>query len=678
MFCFFSATCLLFIHLVAGGDPTLADADEWWRDHGGQAAKPFLERMNPDSPAALRIFDLSMKQFRERYQFHLMRKWSEEFEAKSPDSALGIQALAWRVWMLPDDFHSPEETQTLMDRLANTNQRNVWRQLVAAFPDDLSAILALRLLGESERPPKGLPDSWKQVETGLPETGVASYVRLQRGDEFAENGEWERAVDCWLSGLERYPVSWERPGWVDRAKDGLRLIGNEVQADILSTGNSETVGNLVKFRQALVLDRGRESVEALRILEDLANQPQTPERGFPPELKVLTEAHASRIRAKLGRSTQEGRLLDAIAAARGHELGELLRQGAAISATSEAFSSSLFGIAQLRADRGQMKEAVEIWKVLAVHSQDQEEWAAQSFRRLLEAYWHRVEVLQRLWGGDSEDPVERDYFSPAENHRMEGLLRTLRQALAEAETFAASASYSQATVDLASVIYDLSARLGTGARSNDLFLRYSRQCDPETWARLAETARLYDPDEAVAILQIGAGSPETGDAARDEDLLSLLDRQERFVEAARVARALAEEASGTDDAQEAWQKVALLEYKAGDYKSAETTLSQVLAGMEPGTPDHDRNTRLLVFARFRRGMHREAREVLDTLRESTNFNRTQHEELRLVRAYTFLHSQEYGNAVREIEGILADTPSRTVRKKASQLLERLQATDSGR
>ena len=657
------ASIVFAIALTAASFPTaLEDVEPWFDSRTDEEIWESLMGGDPNHASSVRLLDLSLGRFRTLDQVYLFKKWSEHFESSRPATALGLQALAWRDWMAPERLQDEEYSARLRERMTRERYNEEWGQLAKAFPNEISGVLAARLLATGS---EKLPPVLEEIRAAWPDSGVSAFLRLRDGTSFAREGDGERAVDAWLEGIERYPVDWERAEWVERIVQGLRGLGHGVQATIVADGGAEDLRRLVRFRAAVSLARDEKSEEAREQLQGLLDDPETPDA-----LKDLCQGRLMFLDSAAESVASGKKFLAALAGANYEGLHSALAQSE-FSTPSKELAEGILSIANLRFDQGQIREAVLIWENVAERFPQGSMGAVRASGHLLEAHWRRIEAIRALTAAFPNERIDR-LFAPLESSREQRVLEELDAVLERAEIAAASSSFSAPLLDLLDSLYRIHANLGRPHRPGNLFLAQARRGAGEERAILAERAQVHRPEEAIAILQIESGTAEESlDPEQKEILLALYEEKGQYKEAAAVARALAEEASGTPLAEKAWYKTAWLEYKSGDYRSSEKTLEELLPQQEPGTVEQAETHRLLALSNYQSGDYEDARGYFDTALESGLLGKGDREELALLNAYSYLYRQEYNDARARLESILASNPSRVMERRVNRLVQQL-------
>jgi tetratricopeptide (TPR) repeat protein len=627
---------------------------------------------------ALRLLDLTLEQFIVRKQSYLFLKWTGDLENLRPGAALGMEALAWRAWMHPAKGEAPLDLERLDRALEGAQYEAVWRTLFTSFPNDVSGVLALRLAGaKAERDPgSGLPRIWVDVRSASPETGLAAFVNLMEGLALAERGAWAEAVDSWLAGIEHHPLEWEMSAWLARVREGLLLhLGESVQAGVLDKPSAINLKGLRLFRSAAALERSEDLQGAFHSLEALSREiDQNPDQ-FHPGLAALARTSLSRLRIKVGEAREEDRLLTSLETAEGEELQSILSQCALPSSATPSLAARFLDAAQLRLDRNEVPAAMAIWRKLAEDCQDQPEMAAPAFSQLLSAHWKRLAALEAI--ASSNTPLETEVFQPLGGALLDQARADFETQLQKGEDYAQRCRYSKPAMRLALLLYDLNTKLGQADKPHDLLVHLARSATPSARSVLAKEAQRFRPGEAVAILEMaGATLAEASPSSRTPSpgLLHLLEEQNQFERAAEIARALAEAASGTSQAGEAWFKAASLEYKAADYPTAEKTLEDLLNKQSPQEREYAQTAQLLAKTRFHRGDYPRARDLFDQLMENQFLGQKEREDLALLKVNSLLYSQDYDEAMREIEKFRSQNPSRSLEHRLDLLADRLEQT----
>lgn len=654
---------LLIASLVASVTPAnLGDVEPWFNSLTDQEIWESLERTDPNHPASIRLLDLTLARFRSREQSFLFMKWAEYFENLRPGTALSLHALAWQAWMKPEHLRDSDDLEQIERRLESENHSKVWDEIIASFPNDISGVLAARLLVSRSNT---IPEGVRGIRSASPESGVAALLALVEGDEFAKTQDWENAVNSWLEGILHYPLDWEIEEWVTRIKNGILHSGHGVQARIAQDFSKENLQRLRRYREALSMARKGDE-EAAK--EELINLIDDPKSGA--ELKSLCHAHWILLGGSDKGTPSDRELIWALANAPDSDIQSHLEKLES-STSSNSLPNDILSIASYRFDQGDIRGANALWGYLVDEFPAESMIAAEAYHHLVDVSWARLEAIRGIRSSFSNEEFDA-FFAQSEAAQEDKARRELENVLERSEIFAASGTYSDSLLNLMTSLYKVYANLGRPNRPRTLFLLHAKQVSADSRLALVRQAQLFRPDEAIAILGIDSGSTETSlPSDQNQVLLNLYEEEGRYQEAATVARAIAQEASGTVHEQEAWYKTAWLEYKAADYRSSKSTLEDLLPQQEPGTVQHTETNRLLGLANYQIGDYEGARTHFDAALESGLLEKGKQEELALLYAYSHMYRQEYSFARARLESILADNPSRIMARRVNQIIQQL-------
>jgi len=132
-------------------------------------------------------------------------------------------------------------------------------------------------------------------------------------------------------------------------------------------------------------------------------------------------------------------------------------------------------------------------------------------------------------------------------------------------------------------------------------------------------------------------------------------KKEEYAGAAKVAREIAEDTSGSVEAARAWYDAVDLCYKAKDYASAIEIGEQLMA--TDGLPGHLATSleRLMVLVYYRYGEYEKSLALMDELKANGALERENRTEFAQMRPYCLLCQQDYEEALVACRNVLQDS-----------------------
>ncbi|NUN96961.1 MAG: hypothetical protein HUU16_12375 [Candidatus Omnitrophica bacterium] len=567
-----------------------------------------------------------------------------------------------------------EPSTPTLPSLQSGEYEDLWRQLLRARPNDVSGILSLRLLAaemsEGERP--GFLATLRQTYSG---TLVERAIDLEEISPAMAASDWERAADLLLRGLADWPFEWETPRRIESLRTTLAdRLGERLQAEILSVPSKSNLNALRSLRDGLRLEREERKEQASAALSRLREELQAHPNDYHKNLSALLEPALSRLRVALGNPTPEDRIVQSVQEAPLDHLPALLVSAASLFTSTPTLPARFLWVARARIARDEIREALAVLEALQIQPRRESAVTAGAWRESLALLDRRWKAMQALTGEISGERFEGVLLEPLERPLRERARGELELCLERASGFIREASYSPEAEKLALSIREAYEGLGGSEKAQGLLLHLAESANREQRERLATSAERFSPEEAIAILQLRDTSQteRVGESlATSRELLALLEGKGDFAGAAKVAHALALEASGTEEYPEALFKAASLDFRSEDYPKAEETLSNLLKSQDPKSPEYARTANLLSKTKYNRGDYAEARRLFEQLSENPNLTQAERENLSLLRLQTLLYALDYQKTLEEIQRLRETRPSRDLARQLDLLEQRI-------
>ncbi len=658
------ASSVLFAVMLVTTIPTDWEEIPPWVDSSTQAEIwESLENCDPTDPRSIRVLDLTLEEFRSRTQYYLLLRWSRHFENNYPGTPLGCHALAWRCLMLPEGMRDKEDLRTLEQTVRETSDVRQWLDLLKRFPNDITGIMAGKLAFLSDS--KDVNLEIESFSHKNPHSGIAAMMKLREGMISAKHQDWSSAIDPWIQGIETYPIPWEIPQWIKRLEDALTIAGHSLQAEIVRDGTVGTIAQLRIFRHALgASDRGH-ALDAVPILQELKRR-----MGSSPPFIELIDSHLNALREQPDESDQEKLLFASLDRAPISKIPDFLVTLFQNKSGPHSVEK-LFSIANIRFDRGEYPEAVLIWSFMTEHFRQDHNQVLEAYNRLIDIRWKQFSLARDFRIPHSTEGFE-GFIGPLIEQNLKEARVKLEEVLVDAEEYVQGKDYSFKLLRLIKKLYRIHSNRGSADRPGDLFIDLAMRSTRDQQSILSESAKEFRTREALAIIEIlGGSSTASLSHLPRESLLNLYLQDEKYREAAAIARESALDASGTPYANDAWFKTAELEYKAGDFESSASTLIDLIGDLEEGSEDHTQANRMLGLAEYQTGDYEKARKHFNTAIESGHLDKDQEESLYMMNAYSNLYHQRYDQAREGLNELLGKNPSRLTERKVSRLLEQL-------